>query len=142
METRTTLRQRIAICFTAGTMGGLIVVLFSQVLYYTGIGPLMGAKTAASLSPPELYRPLIWGGLWGIPFGFLLRLYWDRLFTFGFFYFLAPVVALYLIFAPMRGIGFFGMQSGALFSLYLLIVNIPYGIVTAAAARWLIGPKI
>jgi hypothetical protein len=57
-------------------------------------------------------------------------------------YFLAPVLALYLYFLPMRGAGYFGLeQGGPLFAVYLLLVNLPYGIVTALVAREIIGKK-
>ena len=48
-----------------------------------------------------------------------------------------PVLALYFIFAPMRGLGVFGQSKGLAFTFYLLLVNVPYGIVTAVLARWL-----
>ena len=32
--------------------------------------------------------------------------------------------------------GFFALNKGASFTLYLLLVNMPFGIVTAAAAKW------
>jgi hypothetical protein len=51
-------------------------------------------------------------------------------------YFLAPVLPLFLIFLPMSGAGFFGLrQGGPMFTLYLLLVNLPFGIITALAAR-------
>jgi hypothetical protein len=46
------------------------------------------------------------------------------------------VLALYFIFAPMHGLGLFGQNKGLLFTFYLLLVNVPYGIVTAVVARW------
>jgi hypothetical protein len=55
----------------------------------------------------------------------------------GWLYFLAPVLALFLIFLPMRGLGLFGLNKGPLFTFYFVIVNAPYGIVTAILATWL-----
>jgi len=133
------LRQRVAISFTAGVVGGLAVVLFSHLLYSAGISNMLGVKEPASLSAPEIYRPLVWGGIWGIPFGLVLKSVWDRLYLFGFIYFIAPVIALYFVFMPMKGLGYFGLEAGLGFSVYLLVVNIPYGIVTAIVARILIG---
>jgi hypothetical protein len=88
------------------------------------------------------YKPLFWGGLWGIPFGLLIKPAWMRLYLFGFLYFLLPVLALFVIFLPMSGAGYFGLQAGGpKLTLYLLLVNLPYGIITALAARAIIGKQ-
>jgi len=142
MENGLTLIQRVTICFAAGVIGGLAVVLFSLVLFELGLSATFGVKAPISLKPPDIYRPLFWAGLWGIPFGLFIKTAWKRLYLFGLLYFLAPLLALYLIFLPMRGAGYFGLQQGGpMFTLYLLLVNLPYGIITALAARGIIGTK-
>ena len=119
-------------------IGALVVVLFSVVLYHTGLSAMMGVTTPPKLSSPDVYRPLFWGGLWGIPFGFIT---WKResryYYLIGCLYFLAPVLALYFFFLPKGGLGFFGLRKGLPFTFYLLLVNAPFGIVTALLARWL-----
>jgi hypothetical protein len=142
MEGGLSVIQRVAICFAAGVIGALAVVLFSHILFGLGIGQKLGAKAPVSLKPPDIYRPLFWGGLWGIPFGLFIKTAWMQLYLFGLLYFLAPVLALFLIFLPMSGAGYFGLQAGGpKFTLYLLLVNLPFGIVTAWAARLIIGDK-
>jgi hypothetical protein len=134
--------QRVAICFAAGVIGALAVVLFSHVLFALGLSEKLGVKAPVSLKSPDVYRPLFWGGLWGIPFGILIDAAWTHLYLFGLLYFLAPVLALFLIFLPMSGAGYFGLrQGGPMFTVYLLLVNLPFGIVTALAARAIIGDK-
>ena len=135
-----TLMQRVAICFTAGVIGGLAVVLFSHLLFELGLSAAFGVKAPVSLKSPDIYRPLFWAGLWGIPFGLFIKIAWNRLYLFGLLYFLAPVLALYIIFLPMSGAGYFGLQlGGPRFAVYLLLVNLPYGIITALTARAIIG---
>src|SRR5437867_1300838 len=95
-----TVIQRVAICFGAGVLGALAVVLFSYVLFALGLSEKLGVKAPISFKSPDIYRPLFWGGLWGIPFGILLDAAWTHLYLFGFLYFLAPVLALFLIFLP------------------------------------------
>ena len=137
-----TMLQRVAICFAAGVIGGLAVVLFGHVLFGAGISATFGVKAPISLKPPDIYRPLFWAGLWGIPFGLFMKAAWRGLYLFGLLYFLAPVLALFLIFLPMSGAGYFGLQRGGpMFTVYLLLVNLPYGIITALAARAIIGKK-
>ncbi len=134
-----TLIQRVAICFVAGVIGALAVVLFGRVLFESGLSATFGVKAPISLKTPDIYRPLFWGGLWGIPFGLFVKAAWKRLYLFGLLYFLAPLLALYIIFLPRSGAGYFGLQRGPMFAVYLLLVNLPYGIVAALAARAVIG---
>jgi hypothetical protein len=141
MERDLNLIQRVAICFTAGVIGGLAVVLFSHVLFQLGLSEKLGVKAPVSLKSPDIYRPLFWAGLWGIPFGLLIKSTWTWLYLFGFLYFLAPVLALFLLFLPMSGAGYFGLKQGPMFTVYLLLVNLPFGITTALAARAIIGAK-
>ena len=142
IEKDLTLIQRVAICFAAGVIGGLAVVLFGRLLFASGISALFGVKAPISMKSPEIYRPLFWAGLWGIPFGIFIKAAWNRLYLFGLLYFLAPVLALYLIFLPMSGAGYFGLkQGGPMLAVYLLLVNLPFGIVTAATSRAIIGDQ-
>ncbi len=142
VDDRLTLIQRVAICFAAGVVGGLAVVLFSHILFSLGLSAAFGVKAPASLKSPDIYRPLFWAGLWGIPFGLLIRIAWKRLYLFGLLYFLAPVLALFIVFLPMSGAGYFGLQRGGpMFTFYLVLVNLPYGIITALAAKAIMGEK-
>jgi hypothetical protein len=129
--------QRVAICFAAGVIGGLAVVLFSHLLFAVALSATLGVNEPVSLKSPEIYRPLFWAGLWGIPFGLLLNTLWRWLYLFGFVYFLAPVLALFTIFLPMGAL----QQGGLGLAVYLILVNLPYGIVTALVARAIIGRK-
>ena len=135
-----TVIQQVAICFAAGVLGALAVVLFSHILFALGLSAKLGVKAPIAFKSPDIYRPLFWGGLWGIPFGLLLDAAWTHLYLFGFLYVLAPVRALFLIFLPMSGAGYFGLrQGGPMFTIYLLLVNLPFGIITALVAKAIIG---
>jgi hypothetical protein len=140
MNPVSTLSQRAAICFAAGVLGAAAVVLFSQILFGLGLSQTLGVKAPVSLKSPDVYRPLFWGGLWGILFGFFVRPAWNRLYLIGFLYVLAPLAGLFLFFLPKMGAGYFGLKAGGPpFTLYLVLVNLPFGIVTALAARAIIG---
>jgi hypothetical protein len=143
VESEMTLIQRVAICFAAGVIGGLAVVLFSHFLFASGLSATLGVIAPVSLKTPDIYRPLFWAGLWGIPFGFLIKTVWARLYLVGLLYFLTPITALFLFFLPISGAGFFGLQHGGpMFTAYLLLVNLPFGITTALVARVIIGKKL
>ena len=133
--------QRVAICFAAGVIGALAVLLFSHVLFALGLSQKLGVNEPISFKSPDVYRPLFWGGLWGIPFGIFVKAAWTHLYLFGLLYFLAPMLALFMIFLPMSGAGYFGLRKGPMFAVYLLLVNLPFGIVTALVARAIIGDR-
>ena len=136
------LMETVAICFAAGVVGALAVIVFSHILFASGLSVALGVNAPIPFKSPDIYRPLFWGGLWGIPFGLFIKSVWKHLYLFGFLYFLAPVMALFLIFLPIKGAGFFGLQQGGpMLTLYLLLVNLPYGIITALIAKAVIGTK-
>ena len=129
----------VAIGFTAGFVGAAAVLLTARLTVYAGIGPALGVASPPSFAPPDVYRPLVWGGIWGIPLAFILRRLKDHHKAVGFFYFLAPVAALYLIFMPMRGMGHFGLNGGPGIMVHAFIANLPYGIVTTLAIAAISG---
>ena len=68
-EKGSTPMQRVAICFAAGVVGAVAVVVASYVLSGLGISAALGVNAPLALKSPDVYRPLFWGGLWGVPFG-------------------------------------------------------------------------
>jgi hypothetical protein len=136
-----TVGQRAAIGFAAGVVGAAAVVVCSYVLFWSGVSGALGVKAPLPLKSPDIYKPLFWGGLWGILFGLFVKAAWKRLYLVGFLYVLAPLTALFLFFLPKAGAGFFGLNEGRAFTVYLLLVNLPFGIVTALAARAIIGKR-
>jgi hypothetical protein len=134
-----TVGQRVAICFAAGVVGAAAVVIFSHILFGLGLSPALGVKAPVSLKSPDIYKPLFWGGLWGMLFGLFIKNAWNRLYLAGFLYVVAPLLALFLFFLPKSGAGYFGLNMGPSFTLYLVLVNLPFGIVTALTARSIIG---
>ncbi len=141
MENGLNLAQRAAIGFAAGVVGAAAVVVCSYLLFGLGVSGVLGVKAPLPLKSPDIYKPLFWGGLWGILFGLFVKPAWKRLYLYGFLYVLAPLIALYLFFLPMAGAGYFGLHRGATFTLYLLLVNLPFGIITALTAKAIIGKR-
>src|SRR5215470_13893108 len=136
----TTLSQRVVICFAAGVLGALAILLFSHVLSWFGLGVNGPIHFPIPLKAPGIYTPLFWGGLWGIPFGLFIKAAWNRRYLFGILYFLAPLTATFLFFLPSGGAGYFGLKAaGPMFPLYLMLVNLPFGITIALVARAVIG---
>ena len=142
MKSALTVSQRAAIGFAAGVIGAVAVVLFSHALFRLGLSATLGVTAPVSLKSPDIYKPLFWGGLWGILFGLFIKTAWKRLYLVGFLYYLAPMAALFLFFLPKAGAGYFGLKMGSLFPVYLLLVNLPFGIITALVARAIIGTHL
>ena len=67
------LRRYAAYGFLGGVAGGASVVLFSLILFHSGISSRFGVDSPLNIGAPDIYRPLFWGGLWGIPFGMMMR---------------------------------------------------------------------
>jgi hypothetical protein len=55
MTSALTVGQRAAICFAAGVIGAVAVVLFSHVLYWSGLSAALGVTAPASLKSPDIY---------------------------------------------------------------------------------------
>src|SRR5215510_8703190 len=123
MTSALTLSQRAAICFAAGVIGALAVVLLSQIMFGLGLSAMLGVNAPVSLKSPDIYKPLFWGGLWGILFGLFIKTAWKRLYLLGFLYVLAPLAALFLFFLPQSGAGYCGLNKGPMFTAYLVLVN-------------------
>lgn len=64
-----TVMQRVAICFAAGVVGAPAEVVLSHIMFALGLSQKLGVMAPVSLKSPGVYKPLFWGGLWGIPFG-------------------------------------------------------------------------
>src|SRR6267142_616729 len=76
MKSALTVSQRVAICFAAGVIGAVAVVLFSHALFRLGLSATLGVTAPVSLKSPDIYKPLFWGGLWGLLFGLFIRTAW------------------------------------------------------------------
>ena len=139
-DSNTTLSQRVAICFAAGVVAALALLLFTHVLSWFGPAPKGPIHFPVSFAPPGIYSPLFWGGLWGLLFGFFIKPVWNRLYLVGFLYFLLPLAATFLFFLPKGGAGYFGLKvAEPIFPLYVMLVNVPFGITIALVARAIIG---
>jgi hypothetical protein len=78
------LRRFAAYGFLGGVAGAASVVLSSFVLFYSGMSARLGVESPINIGSPDIYRPLFWGGLWGIPFGMMMGKLRDGVYIYGF----------------------------------------------------------
>jgi hypothetical protein len=107
MKSRLTVGQHAAIGSAAGVIGAVAVVVCSYVLFGIGVSEALGVKAPLPLKSPDIYKPLFWGGLWGILFGLFIKTAWKRLYLIGFLYVLAPLAALFFVFPADERCGIF-----------------------------------
>jgi len=127
--------QRAAIYFAAAALGGLCVVLTAWAFGRYGIADIFGVKIKPQLAKGLIYKQVVWGGLWGFIFllPFRFRFWWIK----GLVLTLAPVIAALVYFIPARGGAMFALHAGALAPVYIYLINIPWGLVTAFLGRML-----
>ena len=119
--------------FAAGCFGGLVNSLVVLLSVHYHLNHLLGVKLSPSFSFPWLYPRIVWGGIWG--FLFLLPLRGGSALKNGFLLSLGPtLVQLLLVFPYKAHKGFLGMQLGTLTPLFVLFVNLFWGL---AAAIWM-----
>lgn len=124
---------RAARYYAAGSLGGLAVVLTAWAFGRAGVAGVLGVDLEPPLELGWLYRAVVWGGLWGLVF--LLPVTIRPLWLKGLIFTLAPVAAALVYFIPLRGGAMFGLDKGMLAPVYIYVVNIPWGLVTAYFGR-------
>ena len=132
-----TLLQRAALYFTAAALGGFAVVITAWGLGQIGVADLLDVKVKPPLTKDFLYRQIVWGGIWGLIF--LVPVALKPLWLKGLVLTLAPVIVALAVLFPAAGRGFLGLDLGMLTSVYIYLVNIPWGLVTAYLGNALEG---
>jgi len=122
--------RKLALCFSAGGLGGLINSLVVWVAGLTGISAALGVSIAPPLTAPWLYQRIVWGGLWA--FLFLLPVLKEMPYLAGIVWSLGPtIVQLGVIFPFVANKGFLGLELGGLTPLLVFIFNAVWGLVAA-----------
>ncbi len=121
--------QRAALYFTAAALGGLAVVITVWGFGQIGVADLFGVAVKTALAKEFIYKQMVWGGIWGLIF--LLPIGLKPVWLKGLVLTLAPVIVALVVLFPQGGAGMLGLNLGTLTPLYIFIVNIPWGLVTA-----------
>ncbi|MGO9116253.1 MAG: hypothetical protein ACLQPD_01435 [Desulfomonilaceae bacterium] len=134
------LLRNLSLAYAAGSVGGLITALAVWVFGVLGITGALGVKFAPALAAEFLYRPVVWGGLWG--FLFLLPFFRNSRVLRGIVYSAGPtLVQLFVVFPFMAKKGMLGLQLGALTPLVIVFFNIIWGITVAYWLHYVEDPS-
>jgi hypothetical protein len=133
--------KKISVLFAGGCFGGICNIFTGWVFEALHISSEMGMKMPVTFEAPAVYRPIIWGGIWG--FIFILPLFNKRPVLKGIFLSIAPSLVALFVFMPIRykaileipgsTTAMTGMNIGILMTIYVLMVNAVWGI---AAGLW------
>jgi len=124
------LLPRIALCFAAGCVGGLVNSIVVWLAGYAGLTATIGVSIAPALTPGWLYPRIVWGGLWGLLF--LLSILRSSPIRRGLLLSLGPTLAqLFIVFPLVASKSLFGLQLGPLTPLLVTLFNAVWGVTTS-----------
>ncbi len=114
----------LTLLFASGTFGGFLEAVSFWFFGKIGINALMGMP-APGWNPAMIYRPVVWGGIWGLIF--VIPFLGNKIVWRGIILSIAPTLAAWFVFIPARTPGFHGTLS--MLSL-IIILNAIWGIAT------------
>lgn len=132
----------IATCFLAGLLAALIQSLLVWAAGSYGLTEMVGVKINPTLTLPWLYQRMIWGGIWGLAYFFLIGSpkYYKRWIRKGLWIAILPTaLQLFYIFPYKTDFGMLGSELGTFTPLFVLVANIIWGCFTGIFTRLLWG---
>lgn len=122
--------RRIALCFSAGCIGGLANSIVVWLAGYVGLTVALGVGIAPALNAAWLYPRIVWGGIWALLF--LVPLLKNSPIRRGLLFSLGPTaVQLFVVFPLVASKSLFGLQLGPLTPIFVTLFNAVWGVVTA-----------
>jgi hypothetical protein len=126
------MRGKLPVVFSSGAFGGFVESLLYYIFSLAGIAALFGMPAAKVWKPEMVYRPVVWGGLWGITF---LIPFLDELYVLkGIALSLLPTLAAWFIFIPERAPA--NMRPGLRGLALIVILNALWGIATVLTIKY------
>ncbi|GAB4388829.1 MAG: hypothetical protein Kow0025_10480 [Thermodesulfovibrionales bacterium] len=131
--------RRLNTAAAAGALGGLVNGLALWLLGALGITAAMGVALAPMLTPQFLYPRVAWGGIWGVIF--LLPVLRDSVFWRGVVMSFGPTLVMLFVVFPFRlQKGMLGLEVGALTPVFVIVLNVIWGVTAAWWIRLSEGP--
>jgi len=137
-EGRLDLSARLGLGLLGGALGGLTVVAVRWLLSAIGVADLFGVRLGVGWSGPGFLAHLGTAAVWGMVLGILYPHLPGRTPAGkGAIFSLVPSLHLLLKVYPFdRGLGWFGFELGALTFLFVIGLNLFWGLVAGGAMGW------
>ena len=130
--------KKLPVVFSGGALGGFIEILTYYTFSLAGITAKFGMPGVTVWKPEMVYRPVVWGGLWGITF--LIPFLDDLYILKGIVFSLLPTLAAWFIFIPSKTPA--NMRPGLKGLLLILILNAIWGIATVLMIKYFENTEI
>jgi hypothetical protein len=114
--------RRLALAYFGGAVGALVASLVLWVAARAAFTTALGVAVAEDLDAQRLQSHILWGGIWGLGFPWVLRRGLTPLRA-GLLWSLAPSAAELFFLLPERGYGMLGVELGALMPVVVLAKN-------------------
>ncbi len=113
--------RNLSCAFTAGVIGAIVLVIVATLV--------RGFPSNVTSFKNELYRLLIWGGIWAL--FLVIPLLKEKWFVKGSLLGLIVILFNFIVLMPLSGRGFFAINAGLSVFLGNIIFNYIWGVVSA-----------
>lgn len=122
--------KKLGLTFAAGCLGGVMASALNTAFGLINFPASLGVAYAQTANIETLYADLFWGGIWG--FLFLIPILASTWILKGVILSLIPTLAQILVIFPLKaGTALFNVDISTLTPLYVLLLNLIWGLVTA-----------
>lgn len=132
----------LSVCFMAGLLAAIVQAGAVWAAGSYGLTAMIGVKISPSFTLPWIYKHMVWGGIWGLAYYFLIGSprYYKRWIRKGLWMAILPtLVQLLYIFPYHTTFGLLGSELGTLTPLFVLVANLLWGGFTGYFTRLIWG---
>lgn len=127
-------------CLIAGCLGGVAANVLNLIFGYINIPMFLGVDISSDTTIGHIYLDLFFGGLWGLLF--LIPILHDYLILKGIVLSVIPTLFQLLVILPLlQNVQPFAFEYGQLMPLYILLLNLAWGIAAGAFLSYISNSK-
>lgn len=131
---------KIASCLIAGFLGGVASNVLNLIFNKINLPMFLGVDIASDNSIGDLYLDLFFGSLWGLLF--LIPVFNYHLIIKGIILSIIPSLFQLLVILPfLQGVNPLALEYGVLMPLYILFLNLAWGIAAGAFLNYISTPS-
>jgi hypothetical protein len=114
--------RRLGMAYFGGAVGALVASLVLWIAARAAFTTALGVAVAEDLDAERLQTRILWGGIWGLGYPWVLRRGLTPLRS-GLLWSLAPSIVELFYLLPRAGYGMLGVELGALTPVVVLVAN-------------------